>query len=126
MRLARFLTFLPAALAPLWAVAHESGTQDSILIDGVILDVEAQVRFDSIAADPRNATAEFQAAWTVNGLVGGGESFDRLVVLERTSRCEPSMFSGASAVSSSVGPAKALSRASAFGCRIHDHFVGFH
>ena len=72
MRLARFLTFLPAVLAPLWAVAHGSGIQDSILIDGVILDVEAQVRFDSIAADPRNATAEFQAAWTVNGLVGGG------------------------------------------------------
>ena len=72
MRLARFLTFLPAVLAPLWAVAHDSGIQDSILIDGVILDVEAQVRFDSIAADPRNATAEFQAAWTVNGLVGGG------------------------------------------------------
>ena len=72
MRLARFLTFLPAVLAPLWAVGHDTGTQDSIRIDGVILDVEAQVRFDSIAAVPRNATADFQAAWTVNGLVGGG------------------------------------------------------
>ena len=72
MRLARYLTFLLTVLAPLWAVAHDSGTQDSILIDGVFLDVEAQVRFDSIASDPRNATVEFQAAWTVNGLVGGG------------------------------------------------------
>ncbi|MGB1122715.1 MAG: hypothetical protein ACPG08_04245 [Flavobacteriales bacterium] len=72
MRLVRYLIFLPAVIAPLWAIAHHSETQDSILIDGSILDVEAQVQFDSIATDPRNSSAAFQAAWTVNGLVGGG------------------------------------------------------
>ena len=48
--------------------------QDSIVIDGVMLDVEAQVRFDSLPTDSRNTTATFQAAWTFNTFLGGGRS----------------------------------------------------
>ena len=74
MRCARLLVCLFAVLAPCWASALEPVERDSIVIDGVMLDVEAQVRFDSLPTDSRNTTATFQAAWTVNAFVGGGRS----------------------------------------------------
>jgi hypothetical protein len=61
-------------LAPYWASACPPGAQDSIVIDGVMLDVEAQVRFDSLLADPRIKTTTFQAAWTFNAFVGSGSA----------------------------------------------------
>ena len=69
-----FLVCLFAVLAPVGARAHEPMAQDSIVIDGVMLDVEAQVRFDSLPTDSRNITATFQAAWTFNTFLGGGRS----------------------------------------------------
>ena len=74
MRCARFLVCLLTVLAPSWARANAPVAQDSIVIDGVMLDVEAKVRFDSLLADPRNKSATFQAAWTVNAIVGSGRS----------------------------------------------------
>lgn len=74
MRCALLLVCLIALLAPSWASAHPPVAQDSIVIDGVMLAVEAQVRFDSLLADPRNKTATFQAAWTFNAFVGSGRS----------------------------------------------------
>lgn len=74
MPCARLLVCLFAVLAPVGASAHEPMAQDSIVIDGVMLDVEAQVRFDSLPTDSRNTTATFQAAWTFNTFLGGGRS----------------------------------------------------
>ena len=74
MPCARLLVCLFAVLAPLDASAHEPMAQDSIVIDRVMLDVEAQVRFDSLPTDLRNTTATFQAAWTFNTFLGGGRS----------------------------------------------------
>ena len=74
MRCARFLAFLLTVFAPYWASARAPVAQDSIVIDGVMLDVEAQVRFDSLLADSRNKTATFQAAWTFNAFVGSGRT----------------------------------------------------
>ena len=74
MTCARLLVCLFAVLAPVGASAQGLMAQDSIVIDGVMLDVEAQVRFDSLPTDSRNTTATFQAAWTVNAFIGGGRS----------------------------------------------------
>ena len=72
MRQAGLLIFFLASLDPLWASADAPAARDTIVIDGVTLDVEAQVRFDSMMTNPRENDAAFQAAWTVCGLVGNG------------------------------------------------------
>lgn len=74
MRCARLLVCLLTVLAPSWASANAPVAQDSIVIDGIMLDVEAQVHFDSLLSDPRNKTATFQAAWTFNAFAGSGRS----------------------------------------------------
>ncbi len=72
MHRARLLVFLTALVAPLWAKAHVASLRDTLVVDGVTVYVDAQVRFDSIRTNPRNSTSAFQAAWTANGLMGLG------------------------------------------------------
>ena len=72
MHCARLLVSFAALLAPFWAIAHAASSRDTLVIDGVTVYVDAQVRFDSIRTNPRNSASDFQAAWTVNGLMGQG------------------------------------------------------
>lgn len=60
------LTVLPSA-----AHAVEC-SNDSIVIDGKVIEVEARVRFDSLIQPDTNRSAEFQATWKASTLVGAG------------------------------------------------------
>ena len=74
MRHAGLLIVL-VGLTVLAAVSHAAEvSNDSIVIDGKVIEVEARVRFDSLLQSTQDRSAEFQATWKASSLIGVGQS----------------------------------------------------
>ncbi|MBN31979.1 MAG: hypothetical protein CL845_08360 [Crocinitomicaceae bacterium] len=72
MRLVLQLLFVFGIFGPSSTCIGGLILRDTIVIDGLVVDVEAEVRFDSISTDLSKRDAVVQFATTVNGFLGRG------------------------------------------------------